>query len=149
MTTEAKQTDGWAWWAGADEEAMTVGPCATREDAVDEATSDQLGEFKSEAGDWLLCFHVVEARKDGLRLADWIDADTLLERACENVSDSDRAGENDDGEYFNVSEAQEKDLIERVKRACDEWQAAHSLVFTTWAFSATRNQEQVTVPAGD
>lgn len=142
----------WQWWAGSDEEWCTVGPESTREDIIQAATNDSLGEFEHEGGGWNLSFHIIEARQDPLRLADWIEADRLLERADEGVSDSDRvSSEYDDGPWFECTQEQEKDLVERVKRACDEWQAAHQLVFSCATFSHVRNKEHVIfeLPSGE
>ncbi len=146
----APTAGAWQWWAGSDEEWCTVGPEDTREAIIQAATNDSLGEFQHEGGGWNLSFHIVEARQDPLRLADWIEADRLLERAEEGLSDSDRvSSEYDDGPWFECTPEQEKDLEERVKRACDEWQAAHRLVFSCATFSHTRNKEKVIVELPD
>ena len=139
-------TSPWQWWAGSSEEWCTVGPEDTRAAIIQAATNDSLGEFEHEGGGWNLGFYIVEARQDPLRLADWIESDRLLERAEDNVADSDRAGsEYDDGPWFKCTPEQEKDLEERIKRACDEWQAAHALIFSCSTFSHARNQEHVVV----
>lgn len=143
-------TSPWQWWAGSDEEWCTVGPEDTREAIIQAATNDRLGEFEHEGGGWNLSFHIVEARQDPLRFADWIEAERLLERAEEGMADSDRvSSEYDDGPWFECTPEQEKDLEERVKRACDEWQAAHRLVFSCATFSHTRNKENVLVELPD
>ncbi|SDG35396.1 hypothetical protein [Pelagibacterium luteolum] len=140
-------TNEWKWWGGVDEEVCTYGPFDTKEDVIAEAAADGTGEFQDENGNWKIGVHVVEARKDPLRLADWIgDADELMERAEESVSDSDRASsEHDEPPYFECSKDQEADLERRIKAACDEWQAEHKLTFTTFTFSASRNHEYVVV----
>ncbi|EKS29279.1 hypothetical protein [Afipia felis] len=138
---------GWKWWAGTNDEVMTYGPHDTREDAIREAQEDRIGEFQEDDGTWKIGCHVVEARQDPLRLADWIDTDRLLERAEESLADSDRVGcDGDEGPWFACTPEQDRDLAERIKRACDEWQAQHGLVFTCRTFSASRNAEYVVVP---
>ncbi len=139
-------TEGpWQWWAGRSEEWFDVGPEGTKAAIIKAATNDSLGE-NDDDGSWKLSFHIVEARQDPLRIADWLDLDALIERAEDNVADSDRvASENDDGPWFECSPEQEKDLRQRVARACDEWQAAHGLAFKTATFSHTRNSEHVVV----
>lgn len=135
----------WQWWAGSSDEWCTVGPEGSREEIIQAATNDSLGETDDD-GSWKLVFHIVEARQDDLRLADWIESDRLLERAEDSMADSDRtSSEYDDGPWFECSPEQEKDLEERVKRACDEWQAAHGLKFSCPTFSHTRNNEVVVV----
>lgn len=140
----------WQWWAGSSEEWCTIGPEDTREAIIQAATNDSLGEFENEEGGWNLGFYIVEARQDPLRLADWIESDRLLERAEDSMADSDRtSSEYDDGPWFSCTPEQEKDLEERVKRACDEWQAAHKLTFSCPTFSHTRNQEHIIVELPD
>jgi hypothetical protein len=139
----------WKWWGGTNQEVCTWGPCDTREQAIAEGIEDGCGEFQDETGKWKIGFHIVEARNDPLRLSDWIDTEAALERAGESVGDSDRASENDDGDYFGATREQQADLEKRIKAACDDWQTANGLVFETWTFSSSRNNEYVVVDAPD
>lgn len=147
----AKWKGEWQWWAGRDEGWMTVGPCPTREHAIDEMVQDGGGEYLDETQDppvWMNSFTVVEARQDPLRLADWIGADWILERADEALCDSDRVScENDDGPWFEATKEQEADLIGRLRAACDEWQVSNGLKFHSTTFSHSRNHETVKTPA--
>lgn len=137
----------WGWWAGSSEEYCTIGPCETRDEVIANATSEVLGEFEDDNGVWKLGFHICEAEQRPLRLAEYIEADRLLERAEEVLSDSCRVGcEGDDGPWFDATSEQEVDLRRRVEAACDAWQKAHGLVFTCKTFSASRNHEHVIVP---
>ena len=142
--------DQWGWWAGCNEECLTVGPCPTRQHAVDEMVDDGSGEYLDETQDppvWMNSFHIVEARQDPLRLADWIDLDWILNRADEALANSDMVScEYDDGPWFEATKEQELDLADRLKRACDEWQIAHVLKFTSNTFSHSRNSETVNTP---
>lgn len=125
----------------------THGPCATRDEAIEDARLDACGEFQDEDGTWKVGVHVVEARQDPLRLADWIDVERMLECAEDQLAESDRVSyEHDDGPWFEATKEQEADIVKRIERACDEWQAAHGLVFTCRTFSASRNHESVVVP---
>lgn len=135
---------GWRWYAGYDEEYFQIGPCDNREEAIDAAKWDGLGEFKDDEGNWKQAIHLVEARKDGLRLSEWINVEGALERAVDSFHDSDRASEYDE-DVFDMTKDQEADLTARIKRVCDEWQDHHRLVFPTWTFSATRNRDYVVV----
>jgi len=123
----------WKWWAGPDEEWFEVGPCETREQAFDEAKDYFEGEG----------FHIIEARNPPLRLSEWADIKNILEHAEDNLEDSDRTNENDNGPWFEATKAQRADLADRIKRACDEWQDAHGLVFTTTTFAEARNAEYI------
>lgn len=149
--TMPETDNGWEWWAGTQEEWMTIGPCATRDDAIAEMVHDGAGEWLDDSVDppvWRNSFYVIEARQDPLRVADWVDADWIIEKAEENLSNSDRVGaENDDGPWFECSKELEADLAARLKKACDDWQRDHGLVFTCQTFSHSRNCEQITTDA--
>lgn len=137
----------WGWWAGYNEEYCTVGPCDSREEVIAAAQEEAMNEFQDADGVWKLSFFICEAEQRPLRLADWIEADRLLERAEEVLSDSDRVGcEGDDGPWFEATVEQEADFRKRIAAACDEWQAAHGLVFTCMTFSNSRNHEHVVCP---
>lgn len=138
---------GWKWYAGSDEENFSIGPCDTREEALAQATDERCGEFKDDG--WKLSIYLVEARKDPIRLADYIDVEQMLERADEAVSGSDRASEYDDLPYFDLSAQQIDDLIERIKRACDAWQAEHNIIPAMYTFSSCRKHEHVIIALPD
>ena len=80
-----------------------------------------------------------------LRLADWIGADDILERATETLADSDRTTGDEDQDWFAVTVDQAADLAARLRQACDDWQAAHGLVFTCWCFAAMSPPERIDV----
>lgn len=142
MTTAIKAVQG--WWHSRYEDSVCSGPFATRDEAISAAVADG-GYASEEDGREVHRFWICEARNEPLRLADWISADTLLERADESVIESDRAcSEFDDGLFFEATPEQDADLAKRIKAACDEWQAAHGLTFTCNTFSHVWNQEQVT-----
>jgi hypothetical protein len=150
----AIQTQGeWQWWAGhSEDDHMRVGPCDTRDQAIKEAIADGFGEYLVDPGAetpvWRNLFIVLEARNDPIRLADWIGAEDALNYADERIADSDRVSfEYDDGAIFIATAAQEADLRERLKRACDEWQEAHDLTFECCTFSHSRNAEAVDAEA--
>ncbi|RWR30507.1 hypothetical protein D2T29_12615 [Sinirhodobacter populi] len=143
---------GWQWWAGRTEDGMmTIGPCATREDAIAEAIADGFGEWLDESQDppaWKNTFVVIEGRQDPLMLADWIDVERLLEFADAELANSNRvSSEFDYGPWFDAAPEQEVDLWKCIMTACDEWQKRHGLVFTCRKFSASRNAETVTTTA--
>lgn len=146
MSEQKHTPGGWQWWGGTNEEVCTYGPHATKEAVIAEAMSERTGEFQAEDGSWKIGVYVCEARKDPLRLADWIDdAEFILDHAEDSVGDSDRASEYDDPPFFDCTKDQQADLELRIKAACDDWQTAHGLVFKTWTFSASRSHEYVVV----
>lgn len=122
-----QQTGKWFWWSGFDEESYD-GPFETREAAI----ANLNGEFG----------YVCEARQDPLKFSDWLDMESIFDRAEDAMADNNLTNE-DGGPIFEVSDGQVKDLADRLKRACDEWQAAHGLVFLPWAFTEVRNKEQI------
>lgn len=141
--------NGWKWFAGGNDEYFSIGPCDTRDEAIAEATQDCSGEFQDEAdGKWKVGIHLVEARQDPLRLSRFVDVERMLERAEEDVSESDMVNYDfgDDGPFFKATPVQENDLEARIKKACDEWQDAHSIAYKPHTFSASRNHDYVVVP---
>lgn len=146
-SAEAQPDDGWRWWGGISEEWCTIGPHLTRDAVIAEAIENEINAAQGADGRWTVSVFVCEARQDPLRLADWIDAERLIERAEESLYDSDRvSGEYDEGPFFRATPEQEKDLITRIKAACDQWQAEHGLKFACSTFSDCRNSEMVCVP---
>lgn len=143
----------WLWYAGDNDETFSIGPCSTKEEIIANAVGDGIGEWLDDSEDPPLrmqTFDITEARQDPLRLSDWIEADTLLERADECLSNGDRVSTDyDDAPWFNADAAQEADLVRRVKAACDEWQAHHGLVFKCNTFSHQRNSETITRAISD
>lgn len=137
----------WQWWAGDNDEWFTVGPCDTKEEAIQQAIEDEVGLWFDKSQDppcLMQAFHVVEARQDQLKLSDWVDAEQIIERADEALADSDRVScENGDGPWFEATPDQDVDLTRRIKLACDEWQTAHGLVFHSNTFSHQRNSETI------
>lgn len=139
---------GWKWFSGTNDESFAHGLFDTREEVIQAAQDDACGEFQDADDTWKVGVHLVEARQDPLRLGEWIDVERMLERAEEDLGESDRVCYefDDDPPYFESTREQQADLKTRIKRACDEWQAAHNLVFTVRTFSASRNNDFVIVP---
>lgn len=134
----------WNWYAGENEEVLTVGPLPTREAVIKEAAGQRLGEHLDKVdGSWKLAFHVVEARQDPLRLSAYVDAERLLEDAENSLESSDRMTEMDEGPIFDCSADQQADLEARVREVCDRWQESHGLTFRVKSFSHARNGERV------
>jgi hypothetical protein len=117
--------NGWLWFSGRDDENFP-GTHNTRDQAI--AELDGFGGY------------IVEARQDPLRLADCIDASLIMEGAEDDAEQY----SNEYGDPIFVCAADQlDDLQARLKIACDEWQSAHGLVFTPYAFTATRNHENI------
>lgn len=125
--------NSWAWWAGRDEEWLTIGPCQTRDDAIAEAIND----FGEGEGD----FVVMEAVMQTLRLR----ADSFLERLYEEWADC--------GDFFSLEHdsPEPQGSKEDQKTSEDELQALLDAWFAKWEhtfpkpnmFASTRNVETV------
>lgn len=139
------------WWASDNEERYPIGPCPTRQEAIDEAIGqgvfEELDPEPPEHPDWRIQIHVVEADTP-----DMIDleinrrrVDCLLDDMEQNDYEelSDPEG---DGLFTDVTSAQEIDLSERLTRAFREWVVEHGLTLRYSAFQSTRNEEVVYLP---
>lgn len=125
--------DHWEWWIGSTNEVYEEGPFATKGEAMAAGSRDFPDGF-----------YICEASNPPVRLSDYAPVEEFLEYAEEQLADSSRCSiEHDEYPCFDVTAEQRADLEGRMKRACDEWQAAHDLVFTVRTFDATRNNEFV------
>jgi len=123
--TDQNATDGWLWFSGSNDENYS-NTHNTREHAI--------AELDGHGG------YIVEARQDPMRMANYIDADSLFESAEEDASEF----SNGDGDpIFECTRDQQSDLQDRLRQACDKWQEDHELVFKPWCFTDTRNSEKI------
>jgi len=114
----------WKWYARSNEEEFHSGPFDTREEAINALD-----------GSWGF---IIEAHKRPLALSSYFDATRFLEDAEESACDL----ANHDGELlFEATSTQIEDLEERVRKAIDQWQESHNMVFISWYFSQSRNLE--------
>lgn len=138
----------WEWYAGEDDETVGVGPCATRQDAIDEAVRCGFGlDVDKSNGVRSYSFTVLEATKAPVELSSCVDFDcfieSLTERVDENHGDVAEAGSIFDTDQWNSDQA--RDLQAMIEATVAAWQAKHSIVIEPWLFTATRNQETVKV----
>lgn len=125
------ETEGWRWYHATSGEGHYSGPYDTRDDAIEGARS----EYGDDVG-----FYVAEATNPPLKLSDWCNFDTLLERADDNVFDNERADyAYDETGVFVVTPEEEKRLIEALTAACDAWQNSGGHTFTVRTFRAIRS----------
>lgn len=134
----------YAWYASANEEDYAIGPCETREEAIEEAISQCLGEYE-ENGEYHYSFHVAECQETNIDLANFFDVSDWLERAAEDMDEnecgSDMYGKNHP--INTISDDQEKDLDACIKAAIREWQKRNNLPLRSYWFSHVRNSEHV------
>lgn len=125
-------TAGWAWWAGRNEEWMTVGPEPTRDDAIAQGMDD-VGEGEGD-------FIVLEAVMHEISLS----ASSVLENAYENWCDGDMfSHEYDSPEPQGTKEDQQAGETE-LQALLNGWVAKwRHILPTPNMFAATRNQETI------
>lgn len=134
-------TGEWKWYASADGEVFTVGPCDSREQAIEEAKENELGY--REDGVATVSFDIVEAFKAPIDLADMIDLQDIIER----FEDCNDLILDEDGEscLSGLTTEQGEELSARLKQAARDWQAERGIVITPWRFTKTRNDETITI----
>ncbi len=137
------------WYASADGERYTIKE-GSRDAVIAAATAEGTGKEVDEDGKPRLFFYIVEASKYDLRIADYAlpsDDDDLWETIEENAAQWDFG--NPDGasdELFPCTIEARKDLLQRLKAACEQWQTDHNLSWSSWAFAISRNEETIVVP---
>lgn len=137
------------WWAGIIDEHYSVGPCATREEALQEAQRTDLGyepatkDGEDEAPPQLL-FSVAFCTTKPLKLSNFFDAKDWIEDR-EEAAAFDHMGEGGD-ELFACTQDQAADLQTRVRAAIDGWQADHGLSFRPWIFAEVSEREDLALP---
>lgn len=118
----------WNWYAGRDEETFSVGPCADREEAI-----QQGKDYFDEDG-----FFIVEATK-----AVWAPpvADRIITDMLENSDDLFSE------DYPELTGTVEQQMLaeSELQRLLDEWMDKYrDIIFPTpWAFAASRNAEYI------
>lgn len=142
-----EQHKDWKWWAGSNEEIFTSGPHDTRDEAIQDALGNEyFNVFVDATGARNAGIHIVEAYIAPLRIADWIGADDIVERAENRISDGMVFAENDEGPWFETTVEQAEDLEQCLRKAANDWQDRHKLVFATTTFEGQRNSEYLVLP---
>lgn len=127
------------WYAGSNGEYYEVGPCESKDEAINEALAS---EYYEEVDDGMVQIHVCEASKYAPYLADWIDFENLLEGAEDNIAQSDRVSEWDDDLIFDLT----SDQIASLQLAIHKWQDESGIGFRVNTFGQVRNEEVVEYP---
>lgn len=136
------------WYASDNAEIYSIGPENSRDDVIEAARREELGfQEADDEGPARLAFYVVEANKTVLTAADWVLPRDLFEAALERLSESEHCDEYGEcNGAFECTPDQERDLRERLRAACDEWQQAHGLHWVSYSFSQSRNEELIELP---
>lgn len=141
--TNATETE-FFWYASTDEERYTIGPCDTRDEVIQSATSDEFGYNYDEANP-MMKFHIIEASKPAFNLADYFDVGDWFE-GLENGAMYDLGDPDGDGILSAVTGTQGDDLQTRVRETIKKWQEDHAIRFDVWTFSTVRNGEWLEIP---
>jgi hypothetical protein len=148
MSTEHPLPGEWAWYASYDGgENMQIGPCETREIALDELRQDGGGDHIDNDGVWRCRGVVMECRENNVDLARFFDTERWLEDAGERMDDNDCGGD-EDGErhpLLEISDEQQADLEASVRAAIRDWQKRHGLKLRSYWFMETRNSEDISI----
>lgn len=116
-----------AWYAGRNDEELTVGPCDSREEVISEAISSGVIH---ELDDDTSVVHIGKFTKQRVNLAKYFDAERWLDDARERMDENDE-GCNEDGDHHpidEVSKADTADLEKAVRQAIWLWQIGRAHV---------------------
>ena len=142
----------WAWFASFDGgEHYEIGPCATREEAINEAVDQDTGLVLEDGhqGDRHV-FIVAEARHHHIVLANWIrsyDLEIWFDRMAEDM-DEDGCGADENGLNHPLDEITpqlQAKLLVAIQNAVRKWQDDHQLPLKSYWFDQIRKAEQVEV----
>lgn len=137
------------WYASADAENYTI-EAESRDAVIAAAIAERMGEQVDDDGKQILSFYIVEASKYDLRIGDYAvpsDEEELFEMIEENAAQWDFGNPDGGGDdIFPCGDGVRKDLLLRLKAACEQWQLDHNLSWRSWVFAISRNEETVVVP---
>jgi tRNA uridine 5-carbamoylmethylation protein Kti12 len=143
MTTFPEER--YKWWASDNDEYYKIGPCNTKEEAIDEAIGQCIyNEFEDPEGskNWKIIIHVVETvRPEPTDME--INCVDLLER-LETGPYEEWCGE--DGMWGDVTDEEGKDLEKIMNDAFHQWAIKHDIKFKSWMFARTRKEEEIILP---
>lgn len=141
----------WMWWAGDNDERYSVGPCATRQDAIDEALGQgvylEVEPDPPERPDWTIGVYVIEARSPTIEDVE-IDGDDVLEM-LETRTYEDLVDPEGDGNLLAATDEQRRDLSRRLTRALHEWVVENGIGLAYASFRETRNRNEEYLPHPD
>jgi hypothetical protein len=155
VTTESNSLDGgakaeesffsdeWAWYASRDGgERYDIGPCDSRQSAIDEAIENEYGIHD----DLKACsFTIIEAKQKPIRIASLLDMVAITENWEERCAHDLIDPESGESLFDGVKKPQWDELEAELEKVADAWQVRHKIVITPWAFTSSRNKEEVTV----
>jgi len=126
------------WYVGHSDEIYSLGPCASRQAAIEEAVADG-GFFDQVDGKYVHAFYLCEATKPIIRLADYfgaydwvqgLDEDQLAEYAYEDS-------------VLHLSADDVAELQTAVQAAINAWQDAKPRNIKPFRFARVRNEQRL------
>lgn len=123
--------DDWKWYAGDNDESLTLGPFDSREAAIAEGT-----DYFADCADWL---HILEAQKATFPppSAHWIILD-MFENASEGLFGEDYPEPLGTQEQHDEAEAELQALL---NSWMDKWR--NEIFPTPWTFNKIRNHDVI------
>lgn len=128
--TEERGT--WAWYASDDDETWTIGPAATREDAIEEARDEWPDRT----------FWIIEGRTVPIELWRYFDGDYVLDNLVERIED-DGVVDPDRDLHDEIGLERCRQFGEILTLAVRAWQEGHGLTIVPNAFAEMRNKERI------
>lgn len=137
------------WWASDDEERYMIGPCPTRQAAIDEALRAGIyQEFEPEPPETELKAAIYVCEADSPDPTDVVVDGARFLEDLENGQCEEWLGE-DGGPMLDETLEQRRDLGDRLTAAFREWVTHHGLALRYSAFTATRHEERVVLAHPD
>lgn len=136
------------WYASSDGSYFEVGPCETREQAIQAAWHDELGWHEPDDPDTgellppVCAFTVAQCTVQPIALSSCFDANDWFEDLKERVAPDMTV---EDGEVFVASKDQLAALTAKVQAAIDAWQSEQGWQCLGNTFSKMEHTEEVTL----
>lgn len=129
------------WYASGNEEDFAIGPCGTREEAIEQALDDEVGistDLKRQV------IFVMQAYQEPLKLSRMISVDAILDRAMDGLL-GDAAGDEGEPDQLvdHIKQEQWKALEAKLRETMDAWQAEGDIVVTPYVFTRSTKPEAV------
>lgn len=142
----------WQWWAGWNDDEMTVGPCEDRAGIIQTAREDGVGIYRRgpeyTPRTWR-AFHIVEGLQDNMDLAAQFSVTDWLETVRDETEEMASADGDHPLDVIATDEEKRAELQAVVRAAIREWQVRHGLKLTGYGFADSRNDELIDEPVID
>jgi hypothetical protein len=134
----------WQWWAGDDEEHLTIGPHKTRADAIKEAIDQQVYielEPNDDEPEWRVSLYVCQGVCPTV-----LDMVIYGDRFLEDLDTRYEDWSYEEALFINVTRDEEEDLGRVLTEALHAWAVRHGISFPNWSFQESRHEQTVVMP---